>query len=162
MIDTSPWSSCSRQSPWLPCSGHTISSTGPSVSPFRDFFLGIVVHMWFCHRWKFCVFHHKKKSLVSCIFWQTAQGLLAVRNKYSWYCHCYWFRPIGEYWWILILATATALTREGCWVTSQKQTLKHPWELFSPTPFTELERMMTSKERWTKQLLTQTFVNFKN
>ena len=37
MIDTSPWSSCSRQSPWLPCSGHTISSTGPSVSPFRDF-----------------------------------------------------------------------------------------------------------------------------
>ena len=24
--------------PWLPCSGHTISSTGPSVSPFRDFF----------------------------------------------------------------------------------------------------------------------------
>ena len=38
MIDTSPWPSCSRQSPWLPCSGHTISSTGPSVSPFRDFF----------------------------------------------------------------------------------------------------------------------------
>ena len=37
MIDTSPWSSCSRQSPWLPCSGHMISSTGPSVSPFRDF-----------------------------------------------------------------------------------------------------------------------------
>ena len=27
MIDTSPWSSCSSQSPWLPCSGHTISST---------------------------------------------------------------------------------------------------------------------------------------
>ena len=37
MIDTSPWSSCSRRSPWLPCSGHRISSTGPSVSPFRDF-----------------------------------------------------------------------------------------------------------------------------
>ena len=37
MIDTSPWSSCSCQSPWLPCSGHTVSSTGPSVSPFRDF-----------------------------------------------------------------------------------------------------------------------------
>ena len=37
MIDTSPWSSCSRRSPWLPCSGHTISSTGPSVSPFWDF-----------------------------------------------------------------------------------------------------------------------------
>ena len=37
MIDTSPWSSCSCQSPWLPCFGHTISSTGPSVSPFRDF-----------------------------------------------------------------------------------------------------------------------------
>ena len=31
MIFTSPWSSCSRRSPWLPCSGHTISSTGPSV-----------------------------------------------------------------------------------------------------------------------------------
>ena len=42
MIDTSitsPWSSCSRQSPWLPCCyGHTISSTGPSVSTFWDFF----------------------------------------------------------------------------------------------------------------------------
>ena len=41
MIDTSPWSSCSRQSPWspwLPCSSPTFSSTGPSVSPFRDFF----------------------------------------------------------------------------------------------------------------------------
>ena len=37
MIDTSPCSSCSSQSPWLPCSGHTVSSTGPSVSPFRDF-----------------------------------------------------------------------------------------------------------------------------
>ena len=39
MKDTSPWSFCSCQSPWLPCFGHTISSTGPSVSPFRDFFL---------------------------------------------------------------------------------------------------------------------------
>ena len=39
MIDTSPWSSCSCWSPWLACSGHTISSTGPSVSPFRDFLL---------------------------------------------------------------------------------------------------------------------------
>ena len=38
MVDTSPWSSCSRWLPWLPCSGHTFSSTGPSVSPFRDFF----------------------------------------------------------------------------------------------------------------------------
>ena len=26
---------------WLPCSGHTISSTGPSVSPFRDFLASI-------------------------------------------------------------------------------------------------------------------------
>ena len=44
MIDTSPWSSCSRQSPWspwLPCSSPTFSSTGPSVSPFRDFFFQI-------------------------------------------------------------------------------------------------------------------------
>ena len=38
MIDTSPWSFCSRWSPWLPCSSHRISSTGPSVSPFRDFY----------------------------------------------------------------------------------------------------------------------------
>ena len=38
MIDTSPWSFCSRRSPWLPCSSHRISSTGPSVSPFRDFY----------------------------------------------------------------------------------------------------------------------------
>ena len=36
MIDTSPWSSCSSLLPWLPCSCHTISSTGPSVSTFRD------------------------------------------------------------------------------------------------------------------------------
>ena len=39
MIDTSPWSSCSRRSPWLPCSSHKISSTGPSVSLFRDFLI---------------------------------------------------------------------------------------------------------------------------
>ena len=42
MIDTSPWSSCSRRSPWSPwspCSSHTFSSTGPSVSPFRDFLI---------------------------------------------------------------------------------------------------------------------------
>ena len=38
MIDTSPWSPWST---WLPCFGHTISSTGPSVSPFRDFFYQI-------------------------------------------------------------------------------------------------------------------------
>ena len=31
MIDTYPWSSFSCQSPWLPCSGHTIRSTGPSA-----------------------------------------------------------------------------------------------------------------------------------
>ena len=37
MIDTSSSSSCSRCSPRSPCSGHKISSTGPSVSPFRDF-----------------------------------------------------------------------------------------------------------------------------
>ena len=34
MIDTSPWSSCSRCQPGYPV---TISSTGASVSPFRDF-----------------------------------------------------------------------------------------------------------------------------
>ena len=53
MIDTSPWSSCSCQSPLLPCSGHTISSTGPRVSPFREgslvalfmFLLAIMVMM---------------------------------------------------------------------------------------------------------------------
>ena len=37
MIDTLPWSSCLRQSPWLPCTSHTISFTGPSVSPSQDF-----------------------------------------------------------------------------------------------------------------------------
>jgi len=45
MIDTSPWSSCSRQSPWLHCSSHKISSTAPSVSPFRDFFVNIFIHL---------------------------------------------------------------------------------------------------------------------
>ena len=29
--------------PWLACSSHTISSTGPSVSPFRDFFVVTVL-----------------------------------------------------------------------------------------------------------------------
>ena len=38
IIDSSPSSSCSRWSPRSPCSGHRISSTGPSVSPFRDFY----------------------------------------------------------------------------------------------------------------------------
>ena len=42
LIDTSPWSSCSSRSPWLPCSDHTITSTGPSVSPFRDY---VMVHL---------------------------------------------------------------------------------------------------------------------
>ena len=37
MIDTSPWSSCSCQSPWLGYPVLVIQS-GPSVSPFRDFF----------------------------------------------------------------------------------------------------------------------------
>ena len=45
MIDTSPWSSCSRRSPWLLCSGHKISSTGPSVSPFRDFLI-FMKYLW--------------------------------------------------------------------------------------------------------------------
>ena len=45
MIDTSPWSSCSRRSPWLPCSSHKISSTGPSVSPFRDFLTGFTIEL---------------------------------------------------------------------------------------------------------------------
>ena len=39
MIDTSPWSSCSHRSPWFLCSSLNFSSTGPSVSPFRDFLL---------------------------------------------------------------------------------------------------------------------------
>ena len=41
MINTSPWSSCSRQSPWLPCSSHTISSMSlciiSSVRAFKIF-----------------------------------------------------------------------------------------------------------------------------
>ena len=51
MIDTLPWSSCSRRSPWppwLPCSSHTFSSAGPSVSPFRDFLYG---NCKFCHQY---------------------------------------------------------------------------------------------------------------
>ena len=44
MIDTSPWSSCSHRSPWLLCSSLTFSSTGPSVSPFRDFFFSYGRH----------------------------------------------------------------------------------------------------------------------
>ena len=50
MIDTSPWSSCSCRSPWspwLPCSSHTFSSTGPSVSPFRDFFTTLQFNAYF-------------------------------------------------------------------------------------------------------------------
>ena len=47
MIDTSPWSSWSHWSPWLACSSHTISSTGPSVSSFRDFFSILLVLTYF-------------------------------------------------------------------------------------------------------------------
>ena len=47
MIDTSPWWSCSRRAPWLACSSHTISSTGPSVSSFRDFFSILLVLTYF-------------------------------------------------------------------------------------------------------------------
>ena len=51
MIDTSLWSSCSRWSPWSPCSGHTISSTfylhlqGRVYHRFGIFFLNF--HCWF-------------------------------------------------------------------------------------------------------------------
>ena len=44
MIDTSPWSSCSRWSPRSPCFGRKISSTGPSVSPFRDFYILLEIY----------------------------------------------------------------------------------------------------------------------
>ena len=60
MIDTSPRSSCSRQSPWLPFSSHKISSTGPSVSLFRDFlcilyfFICVFVFFFICV-FTFCV-----------------------------------------------------------------------------------------------------------
>ena len=54
MIDTSPWSSCSRRSPWSPwllCSVHKISSTGPSVSPLRDF-SSVCVFKPHSHHWQ--------------------------------------------------------------------------------------------------------------
>ena len=44
MIDTSPWSSCSRRSPRSPCSRHRISSTGPSVSPVRDIYILLEIY----------------------------------------------------------------------------------------------------------------------
>ena len=40
MIDTSAWSSCSSRSTWLACYGHTISSTGLSVSAKNQMFPG--------------------------------------------------------------------------------------------------------------------------
>ena len=36
----------SGQSPWLPCFGHIISSTGPSVSPFRDFSMAWLIFLF--------------------------------------------------------------------------------------------------------------------
>ena len=47
-MDTSPWSPYSSQTPWLPCSGLTISSTGSSVSPFRDFYLSSLKNPTVC------------------------------------------------------------------------------------------------------------------
>ena len=44
MIDTSSSSSCSRWSPRSPCFGRKISSTGPSVSPFRDFYILLEIY----------------------------------------------------------------------------------------------------------------------
>ena len=64
MIDNSPWSSCSRQSPWspwLPCSSPTFSSTMPSVSPFRDF------SAWNTDRKKFL--YSTADALVVITFW---------------------------------------------------------------------------------------------
>ena len=52
MIDTSPWSSCSRRSPLLPYSSHTISSTGPSVT-FQDFLSKKFAEQWYCGCRKF-------------------------------------------------------------------------------------------------------------
>ena len=70
MIDTSPWSSCSCLSPWLGCSGYTFSSTGPSVSPFRDFFFqpsqyGIVLIIWGIVLMNLLI-----SNFLSCLQWQ--------------------------------------------------------------------------------------------
>ena len=87
MIDTSTWSSCSRRSPWLPCSGHTISSTGPSVSPFRDFCNMFtcpkVLLYWMCALQRIAWWHLKHFAFLSfsvdfCpMFTSTQHGLSA-------------------------------------------------------------------------------------
>ena len=74
MIDTSPWSSCSCKSHWLPCFGHTISSTGPSVSPFRDF-CNIITILW----WQNHTSRVHKTFQVIC----TGGRLKSTRNSYS-------------------------------------------------------------------------------
>ena len=77
MIDTSPWSSCSRRSPWspwLPCSSPTFSSTGPSVSPFRDFWISIG-----SERWKEKILEKLRSQLVKKS--QGARSIQKVKQK---------------------------------------------------------------------------------
>ena len=116
MIDTSPWSSCSRKSPWLDCSGHTISFTGPSVSPFRDFFdisilmclffhilyncVNFVVQLWL--EWRLPAVGRKVAATTSVansatisarpvLFSFSLKGIIFVKQKsntiLSWYIH---------------------------------------------------------------------------
>ena len=47
MIDTPPWSSCSCQSPWLPCFAHTISSAGRVYHRFGIFCVNLIGRRFF-------------------------------------------------------------------------------------------------------------------
>ena len=112
MIDTLTWSSCSRWSPWLACSSHAINSTGPSVSPFRDFSFKI---------------HMKRFALITlpCFYFVQSDThfiFAECKNRYISHKEWYWLEFLGTMFFFfnkgLSVWRKTVLsTREetGCW-----------------------------------------------
>ena len=89
IIDTSPCSSCSRWSPWLPCYSNTISSAGPSVSPFWDFF------PYLCQSWHSYAGFRRfaqilgKSMLAICIFTRFLVLIFPGQRVYLCYFICF-------------------------------------------------------------------------
>ena len=79
MIDTSPWSSCSSRSTWLACYGHTISSTGLSVSAKTQIF-------------PVCNFLRIKTGLKRCLCFDYGYKLTKRAIKSTKYCWNIWKR----------------------------------------------------------------------
>ena len=140
------------------------------VSPFQDFFLGIVVHMWFRHRWKFCVFHHKKKELSFVYFLTNSSGSVFQLSETNILdivivIDFGQLANIGEYWFWRRLQRSGARDAES----PLRNKLSNIRGNYSPQPLAQnwRESRPLKIEGWTKQpfsaqLLAQMFVNIKN